>query len=462
MKATIYLFAIFMGIFNVPHLAHAMDNPACQSAGEAIVKLKAPIFNTPTVWNAFYGQDGMDHINDITPAHDDAAAIKAGIKESHYLIVGNHTKDESDSIIKPFIAKIDNRGRVIWEKRIDSGAHKTARRVIKTSNGYAVLGDVKNASGRQGFYIDTYNKEGDRARAIPIYEKGHDLSALSFAPSASGKSMIVSAVRHESGADNKAGDKAGEAVIYKITLAGKRLWRRQYAPGSVAQFNDISKDADGNYTLVGEIALGGAGKAVPAGWIIRLDGNGALMWQKTYPRGRGASLLAVQGLSDGGIITSGTVKGVGVKNDGAWVMKTNVSGAVEWQRYYQGRNPYKAIDLLVHERLDNDGRISVLVDGRSNRTLGQGRRQAARGHVSLLTLTPLGQMLGAQYYTDGQNVSGRSLAFGHNFERMVVGSAQSMMANEGTESAGASFVDDGWVFAGTALDRYENPCTPNF
>lgn len=405
----------------------------CDVIKEAIVKLRSPVFNTPTVWNAFYGQNGMEQISGVVPGDEES-----------FIIAGNYTKDKDDQVYKPFLTKIDNRGRVIWEKRQAVRTYKTVNELSKTKNGYAVIGDIKSLQKTDGFYLGFYTKDGARIREIPVYEAGASLRALSFAPSKSGKSYIISAVK-------EAGGKK-EAVLYKITLTGKKLWRRQYSPGLTTLFRHIHLADDGNYTMVGEIEL--EDKRL-AGWAARIDDNGALLWQQPYPRGREATFTNAHTNADNSIIVSGQVKGIEKKENAGWVMKLTDDGEVIWQRYYHGKTHYNAPDMIVYD----DGRVSVLLDGMKI-------RDRDRGHVRLLTLSPRGNVIDTTNFTDGQNAQGYALTLGHDNERVVVGHSQIVMPDDvriGEKMKPMEpYVYDGWIFAATPLDAYTDVCAKEF
>lgn len=422
-KASIAVFSLFLA-FSAP--VKAQD---CGVVAEALVTLKPPLFNTPSIWNGFYGQDGMEQISDVALGEDGT-----------FIVVGAYTKDKDDTVYKPFLAKIDARGRALWEKRQESGKDKTIETILKRDDGYAILGNIRSKSGN-GFYMAFYNEDGTKLREYPVFEKGYTLSALSFAPSQTGKSYVISAAR------TKSGEEGAKAVLYKITTGGKKLWRRQYSPGSSTQFNHVELAGDGHYTLVGEIEQDNGRMA---GWITRVDDKGALIWQKPYLRGRDASLSHAYTHKNGSIVTSGYVKGADVENVGAWVMKTAPDGTVLWQRFYQGRTDYRAPSLIGYD----DGRIQVLIDGTKN----EDSKEWDRNHVSILSLSPRGRLFDVESFSDGLGAQGAMMKSGHYGERVIVGSVQNVKPQEGEEMKVSPEFFDGWILAATGLDPYEDPC----
>jgi hypothetical protein len=67
-----------------------------------------------------------------------------------------------------------------------------------------------------------------------------------------------------------------------------------------------------------------------APWVLKLDGNGNVVWQKIYSSGIGES---IQQTSDGGYIVAGETQYF-ADNYEAWVLKLDGSGNVQWQKTY--------------------------------------------------------------------------------------------------------------------------------
>ena len=305
-KASIAVFSLFLSFSSGAFApAQAQD---CSVLPETLVTLKPPLFNTPSVWNGFYGQDGMEQISDFALGEDGT-----------FIIVGSYTKDKSDDMYKPFIAKIDARGRALWEKRQDTNKDKTIDVILKREDGYAILGNIRRKSGN-GFYMAFYNESGQRLREYPVFEKGASLKSLSFAPSKTGKSYVISVARTQLGRED------AKAVLYKITTDGRKLWKRQYSPGSATQFNHVELAGDGHYTLAGSVEQT---NGQMAGWITRVDDKGALIWQKPYLRGRNASINQADTQKNVSIVTAGYVKGADVDNRPCQYVSTTYA-ALEW------------------------------------------------------------------------------------------------------------------------------------
>ena len=440
-KAVLYFFLIFLALL-FPVAAAAQQ---CDTVSEAIITLREPVYRTPTVWNATYGEEGLDQIVDVVLAHEqeDSDEIMEAI-----VIAGNFTRDEKDQTLKSFIAQLDNRGKVVWQTRNESARMRTVERILRLKNGYAVLEDVKDPKKGHGFYISGYSKTGKRIGQYPVFVSGSHLNAKGFVETKDKQGFLVAAELV-----SKKDKEKREAVLYRINKSGALIWKRKYNPGLKTMFQNIQKLSAGHYMLSGEIEQENGRMAA---WLMAVDEGGTIGWQRQYPRGSYSGLHAVRLLQDQSMIVAGVVRPLTGKKKSGWVMKLDRSGTPLWQRYYTGEYGYEAKNILA----EKDGRFSVLLDAYPQ--AGAKKSIRSRGHARLLTISPRGYLLGVESHTDSQHAHGVQLIRGHNKERLVVGTAQGMIPDNLNPEAAPTFVFDGWLFAATMLEPYRDPCIENY
>lgn len=413
--------------------AHARE-AECLAMTAEVTGLREPQFGGLNVWDMVYEQDGMDVFADMVPL-DNNLMVAAGV----------YTKDKDDTVYHPLLVKFDERLKKVWEVREDGKTLKTIHRLIKTKEGFTVLGDIADSSRGNGFYIGSYDENGKvRGEAAPVFEKGGDLDAKAFVPASDGTGYIIAAQY----IDSKNTERQ-YGILYKISKAGKILWKRSYRPGQSTVFNTVKTALDGSYIVTGQILLN---DQASGGWLLRVDESGAIKWQRTYPRGQAATFLSVAQTKGGDFILTGKARSTdpSIKNLAAWVMKTDSAGNPLWQRYFKGPYMYEASDVIVYE----DGRASVLING-------QGLDADHRSHVRIATLSPQGSMQSLEDFTEGQNASAGRLVPGLNGERIIAGYAQTSFGDkqEGNEAADApEYTYDGWLLAARALDTFDDPC----
>jgi hypothetical protein len=113
-----------------------------------------------------------------------------------------------------------------------------------------------------------------------------------------------------------------------------QTWERTISHGNsdVLPY-ELHQSYDKGFVLNAGIAIG---NLVKIGWIIKMDVNGTILWDKKI--GNGSNLFGVHGFDktpDGGLILTGTTDTLNFDNWDPFVIKLNSCGAVEWCRVFQ-------------------------------------------------------------------------------------------------------------------------------
>ncbi len=431
MRMKTLLFICALALLPVP--AFALDAECAMNPSE-ITSLREPEFSTSSVWDILYAEDGMDVFSDFVP-----------LGNNEFVAAGAFTKDKDDEIYHPLLVKFDERLKETWAVREQTKEQRTIHRMIKTKDGFTVLGDLSDSKRGNGIYIASYDFDGKvRGTPMPIFETRGDLDAKAFVASQDGDGYLVAAQF----IDGKDQEKQN-GILYKITKGGKVAWKRTYTTGQSTVFNNIQTALDGSYIVTGQMVLD---NRVSSAWLLRVDGNGAIKWQRNYPRGGAATFEAATQTKEGEFIVVGKARPLNYDGKGltAWVMKTDSSGNPMWQRYFQGPYDYEASDLITYE----DGRSSVLINAAA-------LDADHRSHSRLITFSPQGRIHHIEDFTDGQNSAAHNLVSGVEGERVIVGYAQTTFGEDqaSNEAAAApAYTFDAWLVAATPLDVFEDPC----
>lgn len=405
----------------------------CDLSSTEMTSLRTPMFGAAaSVWDIVEGEEGMDVYNDVI-----------SLPDNNYIAAGTFTKDKGTKVFQPLIVKFDDTLAKVWETRDTTGPYKTIQRILPIKDGFAVLGNVREANNGDGIYIGFYDANGKFLKDKKIFETNGKLDAKAMVLARDGSGFMVAAQQEE----GKSPDQQ-YGVIYKLSPSGDKMWKRSYRPGLSSVFQNIQVGLKGDYFVTGQLVTD---DRKSAGWVLRVDGKGVIQWQQTYPRGLAASLSSVQENKYGALTMVGQVRPLSGVKDGlaAWVIKTDPSGKLLWQRYFRSVNyDFKAVDAIVYE----DGRSSVLING-------TGLSPEYIAHASLLTFSPQGQLQGLEEFTNGQNALANRMVSGMNAERIIAGYSQTSFGEgqEMDEPAPVSTLD-GWLFAAVPLELYEDPC----
>jgi len=114
-----------------------------------------------------------------------------------------------------------------------------------------------------------------------------------------------------------------DAWVIKLDAHGNIQWQKRYGGSLNDAIYSIDKTKDGGFIVAGE-----TGASVPLlglFWVVKIDGNGQIQWQKTYGQGW---VYSIQQTSEGGYVA------VGVNKGKPWVVKLDDQGNIQWQKGY--------------------------------------------------------------------------------------------------------------------------------
>jgi len=111
-------------------------------------------------------------------------------------------------------------------------------------------------------------------------------------------------------------------------------WSKTYGGRSGDYGYYVEQTPDGGYIIVGSTASYGAGRG--DFWLIKTDENGTVSWNQTYGGTEWDGGRCVQQTSDGGYIIVGSTESYGAGYSDVWLIKTNSTGGLEWNQTYGG------------------------------------------------------------------------------------------------------------------------------
>jgi len=129
---------------------------------------------------------------------------------------------------------------------------------------------------------------------------------------------------------------SNDAWILKLDANGNVQWQKAYGGTSYDWGILIQQTSDGGYIVAGETNSFGSGWG--DAWILKLDANGNVEWQKAYGGSNYDWANSIQQTSDGGYIVAGETYSFGSGFGDAWILKLDANGNVEWQKAYGGSN----------------------------------------------------------------------------------------------------------------------------
>ena len=124
--------------------------------------------------------------------------------------------------------------------------------------------------------------------------------------------------------------------VIKTDKSGNMHWNKTYGWNGTDIGYSVKQTTDEGYIIVGSTESYGEGQADI--WLIKTDDYHKLQWDNTYGGFKNDSGYSVQQTTDGGYIIVGYTESFGAGNADVWLIKTNDTGEMEWQRTFGGVN----------------------------------------------------------------------------------------------------------------------------
>ncbi len=259
---------------------------------------------------------------------------------------------------------------IVWQNTIGGGHADQAPEIIPTSDGGYIMGGVslsnisgdktQDSKGSWDLWIVKINGTG-----ILEWEKtigGADADMLKSIIQTVDGGYLVTADSYSDISGDKTENSKGETDfwILKLDAAGNIIWQHTYGGDATDYRPKAHQASDGGYIVAGNSESGVSGdKTDPSKgdydiWILKLDTDGNIVWQKTIGGSAGDILVSFEPTNDGGYIinaysdspASGDKSENSIGGEDYWVIKLNADGSIEWDRTLGGTDINTAVDAI--------------------------------------------------------------------------------------------------------------------
>jgi len=246
---------------------------------------------------------------------DEAYAIQQ-TSDGGYIVAG-YTESFGEEGRDIYILKLNENGKLVWQKTFGGENNEEALSIQQTNDGGYIVAGWTASYGVE--YIDVYILKLDMNGNL-LWQKtfggaGED-AALSIQQTKDG-GYIVAGVTKSFGAGDF------DVYILKLDADGNLVWQKTFGGTDEDVAYSVQQTKDGGYVVAGYTrSFGGSDKDV---YILKIDENGELIWEKTFGGKYDDVALSIQQTNDGGYIASGTS-----------ILKLDADGNLVWQKTYYG------------------------------------------------------------------------------------------------------------------------------
>ncbi len=302
------------------------------------------------VWQKSLGGSGSDVTYSPIKQTSDGGYILSGYSNSDDGDVsGNHGG------LDYWIVKLNDTGNIEWQKSLGGSADDESFSIQQTTDGGYITagysesddGDVSGNHGSDDMWIVKLNSSGNIEWQKSLGGSGDEI-AFSIKQTLDGGYVVAGGDRSNDGdVSNNRGDL--DFWIVKLNNEGTLQWQKSFGGSFFDEAYSIDQTSDGGYIVTGETSSSdGDVKGLHGGtdeWIIRLDADGNMQWQKCLGGSDYDIGSSVKQTNDGGYIAAGTsdshdgdVSGVHGEAGDCWIVRLNSTGDLQWQLCLGGSN----------------------------------------------------------------------------------------------------------------------------
>ncbi len=239
-----------------------------------------------------------------------------------------------------------------WEQSYGGTLEDQPFCIIESSDGNFVTagrsisqnGDVSNPKGDYDFWITKLSPTG-----ALLWEKSYGGTAQDNAfviRETTDKGFIVTGSTISDDGDVTGHQGQFDYWVLRLDVNGNLLWEKTLGGSSTDQASDVVETPDGGFVVVGQSISNNGDVSNQIGlydyWVVKLDANGIVVWDKSYGGTQSDDARSIQLTNDNGFI----VAGVSSSSDGqitnpnggedAWVIRLDSAGNLLWEKSLGG------------------------------------------------------------------------------------------------------------------------------
>jgi hypothetical protein len=296
------------------------------------------------VWEKYFSGSNHDYLS-ATVTTQDGGFLLAG---TSYSGKGLDKKEDSKGGSDIWLIRINEFGDELWQKTLGSSSDEEARAVIQTTDlGFFVAGNVQNSSkgyGSKDVLITRIDKSGKELSQLILGGKGLD-EVEKMIPTRDGGALLGVYSRSS-----------------EVRVSGSEKGSGMRDAGSTSNVQ--------NPNLVYRVAKSTDNFGEGDYWIVKLDKNGKVEWEKNFG-GKGDDHIRTLALTSAGFIIGGESrsersgnKTVGIEEGtDLWLIFLNERGDEQWQKSYNFKNRDILMSMSVLHSTDDKSSKGILLGG---------------------------------------------------------------------------------------------------
>ncbi|KAA9346016.1 T9SS type A sorting domain-containing protein [Adhaeribacter soli] len=251
--------------------------------------------NGNKLWDKAYGGNSSEYFKSMNPTSD-GGFILGGWSESG---ISGEKSEVSRGNSDYWIVKIDSNGTKQWDRTFGGSSVEWFNNVQQTNDGgYIIGGSSADNSANSGDRTQTSRGRTDiwivktNSLGVKQWDKtfgGNKLDEVHSIIQTPDGGYLLGGYSYSDASGNKNAANLGDSDFWliKIDSLGNKLWDKTFGGANYDAIQKIIKTKDGNYLLAGISASGISNTKLDANigdndfWLVKVDGNGNILWDKT-------------------------------------------------------------------------------------------------------------------------------------------------------------------------------------
>jgi hypothetical protein len=304
-KRKIALFFLLLAI-NSLLTPNFMVFPASATTDSGAVNL----VEAEVVWERTYGGTG-----------DDRAFYAVSVGDG-FVVVGSSKSFHQDAPVA-WVLRLDSEGNMLWNRTFLEGDGSEFRSVLRLDDGFLLVGNVFLSSGNIDGYVVRVDDEGKARWSITL---GGEAEDKLFSAVETQDGFVLSGLTYSFGGGS-------DVWVVKIDGDGNEVWGENYGGAMYDVGRATALLEDSHYVVAGYTNSMGNGDHDFL--VLKIDTSGNLVWNKTYGGMESDKAYAVTETT-GGCVVAGDTRSKGDGETDAWIIKVDANGNLVWDKAVGG------------------------------------------------------------------------------------------------------------------------------